>query len=773
MSERLVRTGLLLPAVGGWAASLLVTAVPGAAPAVAVVAAAGALSAVLAARRTRTRPRQLLAAGLLITGLVAVAVQLASASRFPDALPVGRPVVVEARVASVAATTGNGPAGGLRGGSVVRATLVAVGEGADRVPLSTPAVLFAEGADHDPGQVMTGVVVLRRAPATDQAAWIGTVRGRLRPLHDASPPERAAQVLRQRFLQVSAFLPGDGGALLPGLATGDTSRVGPDLQQAMRDASLTHLTAVSGANCAVVVLAVLGVAARLRVPRAPRTVLAGAALAGFVVLVTPQPSVVRASVMAAVGLACVLAGRRTAGVPALSVTVLLLLLLDPWIAWSAGFVLSVAATAGLLLLAAPLADRLARRLPPRLALLLAVPIAAQAACQPVLVLLQPGIPVFGVLANLLAEPAVPVVTVLGLIACLTAPVVPALAGGLALLAWLPASWIGLVARAVGALPQVPWAPGLGGAVLAALLVACGLLALRRRSARGVRIAAGAVAVVAALAIAGAALGGVVGRSAGTPRDWTLAACDVGQGDGLVLQAGGRFALVDTGREPGPLLACLDRLGVRRIDLLVLTHWDADHVGAAQAVADRVGTALVGPVDGAPARRLRGSLARAGARVVQVHRGDAASLGPMRLDVLWPPLPLGDVEPGNAASIALHVTGPGPSVLMTGDLGEQAQDTLLAAGPLPRVDVVKVAHHGSADQSPALYAAARAALGVVSVGEDNDYGHPTRRLLRILAVTGTRPVRTDQDGLVLIGRREGRLRLWTEHPVTAAVWTPAK
>ncbi|MFD1722192.1 ComEC/Rec2 family competence protein [Amnibacterium endophyticum] len=736
MSPGLVRSGLLLPATAVWGAALLATAVPGAGAPLLAVAAVVAAVALPVARRSRSRAAHLVVAGAVLVGLVAGAALVGQAERDPPGLETGRRVTATVRVASTGATASR---------TVLRGTITAV----------------------------AAVVVLRRAPPADASAVLGSVRGRLRVLAPAPPWEAAAQALRDRFAALTAGLPGDGGALLPGLAIGDTRRVGRDLLQAMRDASLTHLTAVSGANCAVVVLAVLALGAQARLPRAARTALAGAALAGFVVLVTPQPSVVRAAVMTGIGLGCVVAGRRTAGAAALSLTTTVLLLLDPWIAWSAGFVLSVAATAGLLLLAPPLAERLARVMPPRLALLLAVPVAAQAACQPVLVLLQPGIPVLGVLANLLAEPAAPVATVLGLCACLLAPAVPALAAGLALLAWVPAAWIAAVARVIGALPQLGWLPGLAGAALAALLTVLGILALRRRTANRIRLAAATCVGAAVLALGGAVVGGGVGRSVGTPTDWTLAACDVGQGDGLVLSSAGRFAVVDTGREPGAILGCLDRLGVRRIDLLVLTHWDDDHVGAADAVAPRVATALVGPADGGKQVRALSALRAAGARVQEAGRGDVARVGALRLEVLWPPRPLGGVEPGNPASITLAVTGPGPSVLMTGDLGEEAQDALLALGPLPRVDVVKVSHHGSADQSPRFYAAAGAALGIVSAGAGNDYGHPTARLLDILRSTGTAPVRTDQDGMVLVGQRDGRLRLWTEHPVTAAVWTPAK
>ena len=771
MSGRLVRTGLLLPAAAAWIAALVATAVPVlAAPGAAAGLAAAVVSAVVATRR-RTRRSVLLAAGAIACGAVLLAVAAGDARRHPVALPIGRPVVVDLRLDQVGSAEANDVSGSLSSRAMLRGAVVRV---AGR-PVDVPALVFAEGRVAEvPGSIVRVRVVLHRTAPTDSAAVIGSVLGRTAVVRPPPPVQVAAAGLRTGLLERTAPLPGDGGALLPGLAVGDTSRVGADLQQAMQDSSLTHLTAVSGANCAVVTLAVFALCGLLRLPRTMRILLAGAALAGFVVLVTPQPSVVRAAAMAGVALLCALRGGRAAGVPALAVAVLVLLVIDPWFGWSAGFVLSAAATAGLLLLAGPLAERLGRVLPRRLALVLAVPVAAQAACQPVLVLLQPGIPVFGVVANLLAEPAAPLVTVLGLVACLLGPVAPPLAAVAAALAWLPAAWIGLVARTTSRLPQLGWPAGVAGAALAAVLLVAGVLMLARAAPGRVRVAGAAASAVAVVVIAGTVAGGAVGRLTGTPGDWTFAACDVGQGDGLVLNGGGgRVAVVDTGREDAPIAACLSRLGVGRVDLLVLTHWDADHVGAARSLVGRVGTALVGPSDGPAADGLRSALHRGGAVVRQVRRGDVVRLGRLRLEVLWPPEPLGGTEPGNAASVTLHVTGGDASLLLTGDLGEEAQDALLAAGPLPQVDVVKVAHHGSADQSPELYAAARAAFGIVSVGAGNDYGHPTRRLLGLLRAAGTQAVRTDQDGLVLVSWRSRRVRVWSERAVTAAVWDPAK
>jgi competence protein ComEC len=129
-----------------------------------------------------------------------------------------------------------------------------------------------------------------------------------------------------------------------------------------------------------------------------------------------------------------------------------------------------------------------------------------------------------------------------------------------------------------------------------------------------------------------------------------------------------------------------------------------------------------------------------------------------------------VQPGNPASVTLLVE---PSAcaclsgLFLGDLGEESQLRLLGSDPPGRVDVVKVAHHGSADQAARLYESVRATAGLIGVGAGNDYGHPTDALLGILAAVGTAPYRSDLDGLVLIapGERSGELRVWTARGVT--------
>ncbi|MEZ5190702.1 MAG: ComEC/Rec2 family competence protein [Schumannella sp.] len=467
-------------------------------------------------------------------------------------------------------------------GRSVNLVLEIVGRPAgERVRVSAggaPILLFGAPGDEvlrsaGIGDRIAATGALRRAEAGDQSAFLMYARDRVRLLAEVSGPLGGAQEMRDRFARLASALPGPGGRLLPGLAIGDTSAVPAALDSDMKAASLSHLTAVSGSNCVVVVGIAFVLAGALGVGRTGRIVLALAALGGFVVLVTPEPSVQRAAVMAAVGLIALASSRARSGIPVLCLAVIGLLAADPWLARSYGFALSVLATAGLIVLARPLAERLGRRLPRWLALVIAVPTAAQLACQPVLLMLDPALPLYGVPANLLAEPAAPLATVAGLAACLLTALLPPLAAPVAWIAWLPASWIAGVASFFAGLPEArsPWPTGPPGVVLMGVVtvVAAALIL----GAGSERLRAGLMrAMVLSLAIYLAVLaGGRVATLAGRPGDWQIALCDVGQGDAVVIRSAGQVALIDTGPDPAPLGACLDRLGVGRIQLLVLTH----------------------------------------------------------------------------------------------------------------------------------------------------------------------------------------------------------
>ncbi|MFC9918892.1 ComEC/Rec2 family competence protein [Agromyces binzhouensis] len=578
--------------------------------------------------------------------------------------------------------------------------------------------------------------------------------------------------LRDGLAEASARLGGDGGALVPGLAIGDTSRVSDDLQAAMTTASLTHLTAVSGANCAIITAAAFWVAGLAGLPRAGRVVAALVALAGFVALVTPEASVVRASAMALVVLTACATARAAGGMPALGLAVVALLALDPWYAADAGFALSVCATAGLVLLSGPLATVLARWMPLPLATVVAIPLAAQLACQPVLVLLEPVIPVYGVPANLLAAPAAPIATMAGLLGCLLLPVLPSVGLAALQVAWVPAAWIALLARGVERMPiaGVPWPADISGAMLAAAAIGAGLLLAlddrrpatrRRRALRGASVAVLCLSVGVPL---GLAAGPPLLASTSRPADWDVWQCDVGQGDAVLVRSGDAVMLVDAGPDAEALGACLGDAGVDRIDLVVLTHWDADHVAGTAALAGKVGGVLHGPLDGARSARALEPLVAGGATHAEVVAGAHGTLGAAAWRVLWP---RPDAAPGNDASVVIHFVTPDFGAVFLGDLGGAAQDAMRRATEVGRVDLVKVAHHGSADQSAELYGELGASVGLIGVGAENGYGHPTGSLLELLENARTVPVRSDASGAAVLRAVPGGFELWTERAVGVA------
>lgn len=588
--------------------------------------------------------------------------------------------------------------------------------------------------------------------------------------------QRTAGGLRAGLRAATEDLGPDARALLPGLVVGDTTRVTPELHEAFRATDLTHLMAVSGANLAILLVLLIGPpGSALRVERrglAPAwgISLRGTALLGggltlaFVLVSRPEPSVLRAAACGLITLLAIGTGRRRTLIPALAAAVLLLVLYDPWLARSYGFVLSVLATGALLTLAPRWSQALQRRrVPPRLAEALAAAAAAQAVCSPVVVLLASRVSLVAIPCNLLAEFAVAPATVLGFAALALAPVAMPVAGLLAWLAGWPAGWIASVARTGAALPgaEVDWPDGRPGALLLAALTVL-LVLFARRIGRHPWICSAAALFLVLAVLRPVPLTRVL--TGWPPPGWTFAMCDVGQGDALVLAAGpGSGVLVDAGPDPRLADRCLRDLGITRVPLLLLTHFHADHVRGLTGVlrGRSVGAIQTTSLDEPPeqAAFVRRTAAAAGIPVVRAVPGERRRIGALAWQVLWPPggaataagPAVGPVpEDPNDASVTLLVRAGGLTLLLLGDLEPPAQQALLRSHPtLPRVDVLKVAHHGSAYQDTALLHSARPRFALVSVGRDNPYGHPAARTVEALRSGGAVVLRTDRDGAIAV------------------------
>jgi competence protein ComEC len=752
------------------------------APAGWVLGAAGVAGAVgLGLLLGRVRPRLLAAlvlsaaAAALSTGLAGVAL---TRGPVPQLARSGRPAEVRLTLVTDPERRGTD------GSTVLRAVVDEVAA----TSTSTPVRVVVRGP--------AAGEWLRLLPSTRVAATV-----RARPVAPDGPPDiaatlltadqprllalpdvfqRAAGALRAGLRRAVAPLPEDERALLPGLVDGDTSAMTPDLDEAFVATDLTHLTAVSGSNLSIMMVLLIGRASRARTPERGGLAgrlglpLRGSALAGalltvaFVVLCRPEPSVLRAAATGWVMLLGLATGRRASPLPALAGATLVLILADPSLARSYGFALSALATAGLITLGPRWSEALrAHGWPVRLAEPVAAAAAAQAWCGPLLVLRSGRLSLVAVPCNLLAELCVAPATVLGFAALAVAPVWITGAQWIARAAAVPVWALIQVARLGAALPgaEADWPAGWVGAALL-VAVTCALVAaaawLRRPLVAAFLTLCLLLALLRPPPLARLATGW-------PPSGWRLVACDVGQGDALVLSPGGDLEtaiLVDAGPDPHAVDRCLRDLGVTTIPLVILTHDHADHVEGLPGVLHgrRVGAVETTTVDDPAAEyaRVRRWTTEAAVPLIRATRGEQRALGALRWEVLWPPDPSGDyVPPGpNNASVVLLVTLPGLRIALLGDLEPPAQQRLLAT--LVRlvgghgVDVVKVAHHGSGKQDPALLAALRPRLALISVGRDNRYGHPAPTTLRLLRSLGTTVLRTDQQGDLAVLTRDGAL-----------------
>jgi competence protein ComEC len=630
----------------------------------------------------------------------------------------------------------------------------AVSIGGRRIPTGGDVMVLG------PAQPWQGVLPGQRvrldgslSPPLDRRSLSVTLFARDGPDLIGSPPwwQRTAGTIRASLRRAASGLPADTRGLLPGLVDGDTSDLDPVLAEHFRLAGLTHLVAVSGTNCSILIGSVLLVLRRFGV-RPWLSGLAGAlVLVVFVAVARPSPSVLRAALMAAIAMGALAGGRARHALPTLAATVLALLLWDPRLAANPGFAMSVLATAALLVLAPGWALALRqRRVPAGIAELVAVAAAATLVTAPIIAAIAGRVSLVSIPANVLAEPVVAIATVFGFAAAVVAPLWLAPAQLLAWLAGWPCRWLVWVANFFGSLhgATLPWPGGLTGG-LALLVLLVGVLAAAARAGPRRCLAAAAVAAVIILIPVRSVTSGW------PPPHWMFVACDVGQGDALLLAAAPHAAIeIDAGPDPVAIDRCLHDLGITDVPLLIFTHYHLDHVGGVSGVfaGRRVDAVLAGPLaePASGVHLVQTALQRRGLRVGTPAVGQRFDVGRVHLDVLAPRVAFHNTrsDPNNS-SLVLRATIDGERIMLPGDAEIDAQQSLVASGADLRSDVLKVPHHGSAYFDPGFLAAVHAHVAVISVGRHNDYGHPSPMLLAELARLGVPVRRTDRDGDVAV------------------------
>ncbi|WP_430751028.1 ComEC/Rec2 family competence protein [Kocuria rhizophila] len=793
-----------------------------------------------------------MAALVLLAGAAAVVSALAAtapARAFLDEHPQGSVVRVEASVSGTPSPyTSRSLHGEQEASHGVAVTLdVATADGAATATGITVFATHPGWEALDDGQRVSAVVTV--ASTASPARLLA--RATSPPVTDAhaGPEPGPVEAVRADLTRIAGGFGAVSAGLVPGMTVGDTSQLPDALAQSMKDTGLTHLTAVSGSNCALVMTLSGFTALSLGAGRRTCVGVGFVALAGFVVLVGPDPSVLRAGVMGALGGLAMLSGRAGVSLNALCAAVTGLVLVRPDLATDMGFVLSVLATAGIVVSARPVTRVLSARLPTVLAVCIAVPLVAQLWCGPALLLLNPDLPLYSLPANMAASPLVPVVTVAGLLAVcvlltgrLLNPVLswalpgaadPASFAGWDRAASLPVGVASYPARALGwladtfaALPgaHVPWPPGVPGFLLLTLLTALALAALHtvdarmrrprpttgtvdptpaerpvpdavwRARAHRTRARRRLLAVTASLALVMLLVTAVLWWFRPHP-PWESVVCDVGQGDAVLHRTGEHSAvLVDGGPDPRALTQCLRDAEVTHLDAVIATHDHADHVAGLEGLVetvdvDRVWYSAAGdtPPD---------ELSHWADIATRPAPGEQLRLGPLTVEVLAPAPP--PTAPGSApaehaarsgagAGRSGQGTSPRPAhrkvtsedennaslvLLLTLD-GSDGTTTWLSAGDLeadgyrrtlhtlpgghpPPVDVIKVSHHGARNGGTDIIHDTHPALAVISVGEDNSYGHPHTQTLAALQEVDAAVARTDQNGALWVHREGERM-----------------
>jgi competence protein ComEC len=569
-----------------------------------------------------------------------------------------------------------------------------------------------------------------------------------------NPFLRATQVFRA-FVgrSIDRLFPPKEAGLLLGLVLGDDSHLDEGLARDFHATGLGHLLVVSGENVAMVLGPVLGLAMVLKLTRWPRFAMGLGVVVFFVVLTGAEPSVMRAGVMASLTLVGVLMGRPRSTGSILAGAVLFLLALDPWLVWAIGFQLSVAATAGMVAMATPLAERLRRFLPAPVALAAGTTLAAQLGVTPLLLFHFHEVPGVTIAANLAAFPAVSPALLLGIAASVLGLVLMPVGRFVAFFALLPMRYLELIADRLAKAPVAyvttrggPWVL-VGG--LATFVIAAWWLHGGRRLPRSAVVAG--VALLP-LVVWSSAL------SAGVPDGLTVRFFDVGQGDSaLVTSPSGATVLVDGGPDEEQVATELAALGIKRLDVVVASHPHADHIIGLPNVLARVPVGVILDPgcehDGLQAV-LDGAIADEQVPEQHPRAGASYTVGDLRLDILSPDRCwTGTESDTNNDAIVVRVSRGDDVVLLATEPEEPAQEWLLETGVDLTADVLKVPHHGAATSIPEFFQAVHAQVAVVSVGE-NTYGHPVPSTLAAIEATGAEVWRTDQHGTVTVTFEDG-------------------
>lgn len=591
----------------------------------------------------------------------------------------------------------------------------------------------------------------------------------------------AGERVRTAITRASERLYGPRAPVVDALILGRRTAMDPEVREDFARAGLVHLLAISGFHVGLLTswTVLVGLACRLSRERAYGL---GAVVAvGYVAFLGWPAPATRAAVLGVLVARGVIRQRSVRASATLATAALVVMVIEPWAVFDLGAWLSVSAVAGLAAATRWTDHALGRGWGWRM---LAASVGSTVTTAPLTAAVLGAVAPIGILLNFIAIPLA-VVAIPGVLASLVAalgfpPLAPPLAAG----AGLALHGLEALARSGAAVPgghlitEPGWAAGVPW-LLVALVVGWGT------AGRTTAVVAGRRWLMAAagatwLLVAGTAWGRLAADDAAA---LTLHFLDVGQGDGTLIRTpAGRWVLVDAGpadqrvdagrRVVAPYLA---RHGARRVEVALVSHAHADHLGGIAAVLRRVPAGLIVepamPVADRGYDQFLDLLAADGQPWRPGRRGDRFALDGVAFEILHPDTTWAwwglDL---NENSLVVRVSYAGFSALLTGDAGVPAEVKL--AGRLGAVDLLKVGHHGSRGSTgEAFLAETRPALAVISAGRNNRHGHPAPEALARLKAAGVIVRRTDRDGTIRVTVTPGRMRVRTADSDTTFTLRP--
>ncbi len=593
---------------------------------------------------------------------------------------------------------------------------------------------------------------------------------------------------RRAQATIATIFPEPQASLLTGILLGVETGIPEDLMEDFSATGTTHIIAISGFNITIIAGVFAGLARQL-FDRRRAIWVAIAGVAVYTIFVGGSAAVVRAALMGILYLVGEYLGRATFAPVSLAAAGIAMTAWNPHTLWDVGFLLSFAATAGLVLYTEPLerfferalarftSARRARAIVGLISEALVVTMAAQLTTTPIILHYFGRLSLVTLLANFLILPAQSYLMLMGGVATLAGLVFQPIGQ---VIAWVDWVFLTYTIEAVRMTARVPFASVPVAMEGWMVMVYYGLLggvtwwlaqSEERRddlwasvrawfsSRLESKVVLGAAAIVLILAFA-------AWRSLPDGR-LHVVFFDVGQGDAIFVQTpSGRQVLIDGGPGENALLSQLGRqmpFWDRSLDMVILTHPDSDHITGLVPVLERYRVEAVVfremGCENATCKRWRQLIEAEGAAVYRGEAGLRIALDEgLEMEVLHPGPDLPDSEAFNENSVVVRLTYGELSILLTGDIEEAVEKELVRSDVPLASTVLKAAHHGSCSSTtPPFLEAVRPELAVISVGADNKFGHPCEDVLDRLADL---PVyRTDEHGAVEL--ISDGVKMWVE------------